>query len=90
MVAAEFLRQSVAPLRSHSRPLWTLGGLADETRLSTTMVDAEEVNYATWVLFGAVNVAKPSGDIRPLYQRMGHARVDSHGDAHFRREGTGG
>ena len=60
MVAAEFLRQSITPLQSHTRPLWMLGGLEDSMRLSTTMLDAEAVNYATRVLFGTVNVAKPS------------------------------
>ena len=60
MVAAEFLRQIIAPLQSHTRPMWMLGGLSDSMRLSTTMLDADVGNYATRVLFGTVNVAKPS------------------------------
>ena len=44
MVAAEFLWQSIAPLQSHTRPLWTLGGLSDPMRLSTTMLDVDAVS----------------------------------------------
>ena len=44
-------------------------GLSDSMRLSTTMLDADTLNCATRVLFGAVDIAKPSGGIHPLYLR---------------------
>ena len=69
MVAAEYLRQCVAPLQEHSRPVWTLVSTADDIRLSNRGLDAAAVDAATRALFGAEGVEKPSGEVRPLYKR---------------------
>ena len=68
-MVAEFLRQSMAPLQEHSRPMWTLANSADDIRLSSCGLNAAAVDAATRALFGAGGVGKPAGEIRPLYKR---------------------
>ena len=69
MVVAEFLRQSVAPLQEHSRPMWTLTSSADDVRLSSCGLNAAAVDASTRALFGAWGVGKPAGEIHPLYKK---------------------
>ena len=69
MVVAEFLRQSIAPLQEHSRPMWTLAHSADDIRLSSSMLSAAAVDTSTHALFGAGGIGNPTGEIRPLHKR---------------------
>ena len=68
MVVAKYLRQSVAPLQEHSRPMWTLINLADDIRLSKSGLSSTAVDAATCALFGGEGVEKPAGEVRPLYK----------------------
>ena len=68
-MVAEFLRQSIAPLQEHSRPMWMLAHSADDIRLSSSKLSAAAVDTATHALFGAGGIGKPTGEIRPLHKR---------------------
>jgi hypothetical protein len=74
LLAREFVRQRLAPLQAHSRPLWTFRGAGDELSLHPTAMTDEELSKVVHVLLDKDPGGLPEGVI-PLYDRTDGAAV---------------
>ena len=50
MIVKEFLTECMAPLQSHSRPLWDYQGSNDNLRLQSARITPEELNRVVKIL----------------------------------------
>jgi hypothetical protein len=74
LLAREFVRQRLAPLQAHSRPLWTFRGAGDELSLHPIAMTDEELSKVVHVLLDKDPGGLPEGII-PLYDRTDGAAV---------------
>ena len=90
MVAAEFLRQRVAPLQHHSARMWALNSNSASLRLELAMLPPDAIAAAVRLLLGVGQVpplppmATPLYDVpeaedtlgrMPHFDQWGHARL---------------
>ena len=68
MVVKEFVRQRVAPLQRHSRPMWDLAGVEDPMRLQRPLLTAGTLSMVLKLLTGVSEPADLPGDGCLLYQ----------------------
>ena len=69
MFIKEFLRQRIAPLQDHSRPLWKLGGVDDKIRLRQDALLEEELSKVSLYLTGN-DPSSPPEEWLLLYGRV--------------------
>ena len=64
----EFLRQRLAPLQAHSRPMWELMGDDDKLRLRSGMLPSSDLDLTSSILLETMPADLPVAHL-PLYRR---------------------
>ena len=78
MVAKDFTRRRIAPLKWHSEPMWTYTGPEDRMRLCMDNFASEVLDKVMGTLFTSVAIPAPAAnEARPLFT-FGEENVHEH------------